>query len=364
MLHSHAEDNYILAPLHTTSKAPPSTEKPQAVNTKPEDPITYPSLPSEPPTQDPKYDTIPTSTSPWKATEPLFRAAKTAPQGTPESYWTHSLYRHIPSLSTSDQKIKVHYCKSLHTSERVMRTYFLDSPLLGFDIEWMQNASRTSGPKQNVSLIQIASEERVALFHIAVFPGTAISELVPPSLQTVLEDPDVTKVGVNIKGDCTRLRNNLSIHARGLFELSHLYKLIKFSSSRDFKLINKKPVSLATQVQEHLHLPLYKGESVRSGDWNRSLNLEQIRYAAADSYAGVQLFDTMEVKRRALEPTPPRPWHAELNLPIRIAEGVEIATDDEGEEEVETPVPVKRKYVRKAAVPGSVGGEEKEKDEA
>lgn len=103
---------------------------------------------------------------------------------------------------------------------------------------------------------------------------------------------------------------------------------------------------------------------MRSGDWNRSLNLEQIRYAAADSYAGVQLFDTMEVKRRALEPTPPRPWHAELNLPIRIAEGVEIATDDEGEEEVETPVPVKRKYVRKAAVPGPVGGEEKEKDEA
>jgi hypothetical protein len=114
---------------------------------------------------------------------------------------------------------------------------------------------------------------------------------------------------------------------------SHLYKLIKFSHSKEPKLINKKLVSLATQVQEHLHLPMYKGEGGRSSDWSRPLNLEQIRHAASDSYAGVQIFDTMEVKRRQLEPTPPRPCHAELNRPIRVAEGVEIPSDDEAAEE-------------------------------
>lgn len=345
MLHSNTEDNYILGPMQTTSRVSPEETTESLETTEP--PITYPSPPAELPPQDPRYNDIPISTSEWKPTEELFRAAKTAIPGTPESYWSHSLYR--PSTSPT-QKVTVHYCKSLHTTERVLKTYFLNTPLLGFDIEWLKNAHRNANPKQNVSLIQIASASRVALFHIALYPGT---ELVAPTLKRLLEDDTVTKVGVSIKSDCTRLRTHLRIDVRGLFELSHLYKLIKFSSSKaQQKLINKKLVSLATQVQEHLHLPMYKGDVVRGSDWSRGLNLEQIRYAASDSYAGVQLFDTMECKRKALEPTPPRPSHAELNLPIRVAEGLEIETDGEvdveDEGEPEKPVVAKRKYTRKA----------------
>lgn len=40
----------------------------------------------------------------------------------------------------------------------------------------------------------------------------------------------------------------------------------------------------------------------------------------------------MEAKRRAIEPTPPCPAHAELNLPIRLATGQTVATYDESEE--------------------------------
>jgi len=141
-----------------------------------------------------------------------------------------------------------------------------------------------------------------------------------------MEDPGITKVGVAIKADCTRLRKNLSINSQGLFELSHLYKLVKFSESKDTHLINKMLVSLANQVQEHLHLPLFKGE-VRGSDWSQKLNLEQIMYAASDPYAAVQLYYTLDAKRKRLEPTPPLPWHAELNRPIRVAEGIEIPTD-------------------------------------
>jgi hypothetical protein len=348
MIHSNAEDNYILGPLQTTTRASDSAEKSKDSTTKPTEP---PLTAADEALLDPKYDVIPTSTSPWKVTEPLFRAAKNAPPSTPESYWSYTLYRN--SSTSPEKKVTIHYCKSKHTSERVMQSYFMSTPLLGFDIEWLQNAYRSASPKHNVSLIQIASEERVALFHIALYPGSTIAELVAPSLKKVLEDPNVTKVGVSIKSDCTRLRNNLDIHPRGLFELSHLYKLIKFSSSKEPQLINKKLVSLATQVREHLHLPLYKGDIVRSSDWSRPLNMEQIKYAASDSYAGVQLFDTMEVKRKELEPCPPRPWHAELNRPIRVAEGVEIATDDEVEEEgeVEEKVEVVKKTRRNRTTP-------------
>jgi len=40
----------------------------------------------------------------------------------------------------------------------------------------------------------------------------------------------------------------------------------------------------------------------------------------------------MEAKRKAIEPTPPRPAHAELNLPIRLANGQTVATYNEAEE--------------------------------
>lgn len=51
--------------------------------------------------------------------------------------------------------------------------------------------------------------------------------------------------------------------------------------------------------------------------------------AASDSYAGFQLFHALERKRLSLDPTPPRPYHAELNLPIGLASGGSIPTDDE-----------------------------------
>ena len=83
--------------------------------------------------------------------------------------------------------------------------------------------------------------------------------------------------GVSVKADCTRLRKFLGIDSHGLFELSHLYKLVKYSSG-DVTKINKALVSLAQQVSEHLHLPLAKGD-VRMSDWSKSMDLtyEQTR---------------------------------------------------------------------------------------
>ncbi|RFU34638.1 hypothetical protein B7463_g1723, partial [Scytalidium lignicola] len=279
------------------------------------------------------YNKLAPSASPFKIPEEIFQKAKAAPSDSEESFWSHTLYRG-PKIDGMEQKVKVHYCRSKQTTEKVIEKYFKDKKVLGFDIEWLPNAYKGQGPKKNVSLIQIASEDRIGLFHIALFPKDGVKNLVADSLKEIMEDPEITKVGVSIKADCTRLRRFLDINARGIFELSHLYKLVKFSESKDFTQINKRLVSLATQVNEHLHLPMFKGE-VRSSDWSKALQLDQIVYAASDSYAGIHLYDTMEIKRKALDPVPPRPAHAELNEPIRLAEGVNIPTDDEGVEELD-----------------------------
>ena len=56
--------------------------------------------------------------------------------------------------------------------------------------------------------------------------------------------------------------------------------------------------------------------------------------AASDSYAALQLYYILEAKRSALEPTPPRPAHVELNLEIRLADGQTVDTSDQAVEPV------------------------------
>jgi len=195
--------------------------------------------------------------------------AKSASPGTRASYWQYLLYR-----GPNGEKIKVHYCKSKATTERIAQL-FLNEEIVGFDIEWKPQALATEGVKKNVALIQLASEERVALFHIARYWEDEKSEdLLAPTLKKIMESTKITKVGVSVKADCTRLRKFMGIDSRGLFELSHLYKLVKFSPV-NVKMINKTLVSLSRQVEEHLHLPMWKGE-VRSSDWSQELNYEQI----------------------------------------------------------------------------------------
>ena len=174
----------------------------------------------------------------------------------------------------TNKKVKVHYCRSRHTMEHVCEKYFANEPILGFDMEWVAYAKRDSGPRANVSLIQVASPSRIGLFHIAIFPK---DDFVAPTFKSIMENADISKVGVNIQADCTRLRNQLGVRTQGILELSHLYKVVKYShDSANQRLINKSCVSLANQVQDFLCLPLYKEPSVRSSDWSKCLSEKQL----------------------------------------------------------------------------------------
>ncbi|KAI6248513.1 Werner syndrome ATP-dependent helicase [Erysiphe necator] len=270
---------------------------------------------------------LPETDSRFRMTKELFQAAKQAEPGSAASFWSHRLYRG-PDIDGTPSRPTVHYCRSSNSTEKVIQSYFMNSKVLGFDIEWKADALKFHGPRANVSLIQIANEERIGLFHVALYPHGDI--LVPPSLRKIMEDPTVSKVGVSIKSDCTRIKKHLNVECRGLFELSHLFKLVKFSQNKDFGSIDKKLVSLAKQVQEHFYLPLFKGGDVRNSDWSNKLQLHQMVYAAADSYAAIQLYNTLELKRKTLNPIPPRPNHAELNIPIQFAKDNDVNMSDAG----------------------------------
>jgi len=186
-------------------------------------------------------------------------------------FWSHSDQR-----APNGQKLIVHYCRSLESTEDVAK-HFLNSKVIGFDMEWKAQVFASDSIQNNLSLIQIANEERIALFQIALFkPARTLEDFVAPSLRRILESPDITKVGVAIKADSTRLRKYLGVEAQSIFELSHLFKLVKHGQANP-KLVNKRSVNLSEQIQEHFGRPLEKSEDVRCGDWTRSLNYRQVQ---------------------------------------------------------------------------------------
>ncbi|PKS10807.1 hypothetical protein jhhlp_002564 [Lomentospora prolificans] len=261
---------------------------------------------------------VPVTSLEYNISPELFKKAKNAKEGSPESFWSYTMYRG-PIVDGVEKRVKVHYCKTKHSTEKACQ-YFLNEKVIGFDLEWEADATADQGPKRNVSLIQIASPSRIGLFHVAQFPARDV--MVAPSFKKLMEDPGVTKAGVAIRNDATRLSKFLKIESRGLFELSHLYRLVKYSSIGMPRMVNKKLVPLARQVEEYLGLPLFKGQDVRSSKWSKSLNMSQILYSASDAYVGLQLYYALEKEREALDPCPPRPFHAELDLPIRLSYNV------------------------------------------
>ena len=117
------------------------------------------------------------------------RSAMLAEPSTAASYWHFSLYQ---GPGGDGDKVKVHYSRNRETTEKIAQL-FLSEEVLGFDIEWKSNSTARDGILNNVSLIQIASEERVLLAHIAQYPKAAISakeqhtdDFVAPSLKKIM----------------------------------------------------------------------------------------------------------------------------------------------------------------------------------
>ena len=244
------------------------------------------------------------------------RNALLASPNTSAHFWTYKLHKNADGKTPL-----VYYCTNLEQAERQAKE-FLEEPVIGFDIEWeMRHTPGKSGIKKNVSLIQIAADDKIALFHLAVFKGNTVDELMPASLRQILESRDVIKAGVNIQGDAWRMDECLNVKMTGIFELSHLYRVVMFSDTPN--QINRKPFKLAEQVQNVLFLPLKK-DAVRTSAWSKKLDMQQTEYAASDAYAGFRLFHALEAKRQMMDPMPPRPAFWEEHKPIQLGDGTLI----------------------------------------
>ncbi|KAJ4377581.1 hypothetical protein N0V83_000408 [Neocucurbitaria cava] len=239
----------------------------------------------------------------------------------PRRWWSHNLYR-----GPQNKEVQILYSRTKAQSE-VFARQFLNESVVGFDMEWPWNDYKKHDLQNKIGLIQVATEDKIALFHIGLHAGTTVDEIIAPSLKQLIESPTISKLGVSIlHADFSRLRKYFRLNPKGAFELSHLYRLVKFGGRKP-DLVSTKLVSLAQLVEDQLGHPLWKGD-VRTSNWSKPLSQEQIKYAAGDAYAGYMLYHCMNFKRLHMRPVPPIPIHADRYLsykmsgitPIRLAE--------------------------------------------
>ncbi|KAF2125512.1 ribonuclease H-like protein [Dothidotthia symphoricarpi CBS 119687] len=231
---------------------------------------------------------------------------------TPKRWWSHRLYR-----GPGNKEVQILYSRTKAQSEDIAQ-HFLNETVIGFDMEWPWNDWKRDDLQNKIGLIQIATQDKIALFHIGLHPGKTVDDIIAPSLKKLIQDPNIGKLGVGVlSADFSRLRRFFGLQPKGAVELSHLYRLIKYGAHKP-EYVSTKMVSLANQVEDQLGYPLYKGD-VRTSNWSKPLSQDQINYAAGDAYAGLMLYHCMNAKRLKMTPAPPLPIHADIYQPFKFS---------------------------------------------
>lgn len=201
------------------------------------------------------------------------------PEPAPPQYFSYKHY-----LSPSGEPIKLHVCSSLAEAEAICSSILSEAnfqlvngaePVIGFDMEWKMNATVRSPLTDSVSVIQLASPSCIALLHLARFPKRkTAADLLAPSLKMIMESESILKCGVNIKSDCTRFTRVLGSVPRNIYEISLLYRLVKYSHDKVLAT-SRRPVQLAMQVEDVLKVSMDKTPDVRCGSWSAKMSVKQ-----------------------------------------------------------------------------------------
>jgi ribonuclease D len=138
-----------------------------------------------------------------------------------------------------------------------------DCAVIGMDTE--SRPAFKKGQYFPVSLVQMASAERVYLFRVL-----ETGKL--PLLEELIENEDIVKVGIAIHDDIKDLSKKLAQTAKNVVDLN------QYAKDRGFLSIGAKKLSALV-----LNIRISKAQQVSNWE-NRNLSKAQIDYAATDAW--------------------------------------------------------------------------------
>ncbi|MCD9558556.1 hypothetical protein HAX54_015961 [Datura stramonium] len=149
---------------------------------------------------------------------------------------------------------------------------------LGFDIEWKPTFRRGVAPGKTAVMQICGDKGNCYVLHI-------IHSGIPQTLQSLLEDPTVVKVGVCIANDAYKVLQDHNVSVKALEDLSEL---------ANRKLDDPKKWSLASLTEKLLAKQLPKPSNIRLGNWEANvLSRDQLHYAATDAFVSWYLYQAL-----------------------------------------------------------------------
>lgn len=155
-----------------------------------------------------------------------------------------------------------------------------DQCVLGLDIEWRPSFKRGVAPGK-VAVMQICVDNDLCHVLHVIHSG------IPKSLQYLLADPSMLKVGVCIANDAAKVLQDYNLSITSLRDLSDL---------ANQKLCgDPKKWSLSMLTENLICRQLPKPSKIRLGNWEvEVLSKEQLNYAATDAYVSWYLYQVLK----------------------------------------------------------------------
>ncbi|KAN0031427.1 hypothetical protein ACTFIV_005291 [Dictyostelium citrinum] len=163
--------------------------------------------------------------------------------------------------------------------------------IIGFDAEWSNfnsiddsktsssssSSSKASQYNHKVALIQLSSKNETFLIQVSQM------EKIPTSLEQILTDPRLIKVGVAVSQDAATIFQTFSVVTKGCVDLVPIARLTNYEGN-----------GLASLALNVMNVTLDKSNLIRCSHWeNKDLTKDQIHYAAADAWVGREIFEIM-----------------------------------------------------------------------
>ncbi|XP_002974045.2 Werner Syndrome-like exonuclease [Selaginella moellendorffii] len=150
--------------------------------------------------------------------------------------------------------------------------------VLGFDTEWKPSFERGAVPGRTAVLQLCLDSSRCYVFHI-------FHSGIPPQLQKLLEEETISKAGIGISGDVSKLKLDYGVTVTGSVDLSAM---------ANQKLKRSQSWSLSSLAEELTCKVIDKPTDIRCGDWElQPLSPAQLSYAATDAFASLHLYQAL-----------------------------------------------------------------------
>lgn len=167
---------------------------------------------------------------------------------------------------------KIHLVRTPQEAERAI-AYLKQFSLLGIDTE--TRPSFKKGLVNKVALVQISTENEAFLFRVNQTGLTL-------PLITLLENPQIDKVGLSLKDDFHKLHECAPFQPRGIIELQEYVRMFgieEMSLQKIFAILFKQKISKRQQLS----------------NWEADeLTIPQQQYAAIDAWACLQIYNRLQ----------------------------------------------------------------------